>query len=78
MNLNHTMISNCCGASIILTDLCSQCKEHCDSECEEHTPYYQPEEKDNNVPERYYCEECDEDLPKPEPDWDAIAKEDSL
>jgi len=22
--------SECCGAEIILTDICSKCKEHCD------------------------------------------------
>lgn len=27
-----TPVSNCCGAQIILTDLCSDCKEHCDEE----------------------------------------------
>tara|TARA_R100000458_G_C8231147_1_gene212781 strand:- start:103 stop:327 length:225 start_codon:yes stop_codon:yes gene_type:complete len=72
------VVSNCCGASIILTDLCSQCKEHCDAECEEHEPYYQPEEKDTNVPEQYYCEVCLKDLPMPEPDWDAMVKESNL
>ena len=25
-------VSNCCGTQIILTDLCSDCKEHCDEE----------------------------------------------
>jgi hypothetical protein len=24
------MISSCCGASIVLEDICSDCKEHCD------------------------------------------------
>ena len=25
-------ISECCGAEIILSDICSECKEHCDEE----------------------------------------------
>tara|TARA_R100000656_G_scaffold124998_2_gene104900 strand:- start:1335 stop:1601 length:267 start_codon:yes stop_codon:yes gene_type:complete len=45
------------------------------NKCKKHLPYYQEEEKENNVPERYYCKECNIDLPMPEPDWDAIAKE---
>jgi len=24
------MVSNCCGASIINHDICSECKEHCE------------------------------------------------
>jgi len=24
--------SNCCGAAIIYSDICSDCKEHCDSD----------------------------------------------
>ena len=24
------VLSNCCGANIIWTDICSECKEHCD------------------------------------------------
>lgn len=27
--------SSCCGARIILHDICSDCKEHCESQCEE-------------------------------------------
>ena len=36
---------------------------------------YQPEEKDTNVPESYTCNECGNDLPIPEPDWDLLAKD---
>lgn len=74
------MISNCCGAAFYEpgypdSDICTSCKEHAEGECEEHEPYYQPEETENNAPERYYCEECNEDLPMPEPDWDSEAKD---
>jgi len=69
------MISTCCGGSIMLTDLCSICKEHCDAECDEHQPYYQPPEPENNVQESYTCEECGEDLPYEEQDWDQEAKD---
>lgn len=30
-------VSNCCGAKIIWTDICSECKEHCDPVEEEDT-----------------------------------------
>ena len=26
-------LSNCCGARIEFTDICSDCKEHCDTSC---------------------------------------------
>ena len=26
-------LSSCCGASIILGDICKSCGEHCDSQC---------------------------------------------
>ena len=29
------MISNCCSANIIYTDICSECGEHCDAVLEE-------------------------------------------
>jgi|GEM_PF-6188205 len=25
--------SNCCGSSIVLCDICSDCKEHCEPAC---------------------------------------------
>ena len=28
-------LSACCGAEIILHDICSYCGEHCDNQCEE-------------------------------------------
>ena len=77
------IVSNCCGAQFNEpgwpdNDICGACREHADGSCDEHVPYYQPEEKENNVQESYTCEECGKDLPKPEPDWDAMAKEDNL
>ena len=39
MNINNEckghLRSNCCGAQIEMGDICSQCKEHCDSQCED-------------------------------------------
>ena len=26
-------LSDCCGANIILGDICSDCKEHCSTQC---------------------------------------------
>ena len=62
-----------CGIEVFLENLeegiCYQCT------CEHDGAEYQPEEKENNVPESYTCNECGTDLPIPEPDWDALAKE---
>ena len=38
--------------------------------CEHLTTEYQPEEKENNVPESLNCVDCGEELEPPEPDWD--------
>ena len=48
------------------------------SECNDHIPFYQPYEADTNVQESYFCDNCGVELPMPEPDWDAILKEDNL
>lgn len=29
MNEEEEEVSDCCGAEIIYTDICSECKEHC-------------------------------------------------
>tara|TARA_R100000458_G_C8255929_1_gene232078 strand:- start:383 stop:931 length:549 start_codon:yes stop_codon:yes gene_type:complete len=76
---NDLYIADCvmCGKSIEKELLCDDsCCWQCT--CEHTIKTYQPEEKDNNVPESYTCDECGTDLPIPEPDWDAIVKEDSL
>jgi len=40
--------SNCCGASIIEnTDVCSNCKEHCEAVSEEE--YYEGEEDERTI-----------------------------
>lgn len=31
----YGVVSNCCGADVIWTDVCSECGEHCDSVSEE-------------------------------------------
>ena len=85
-----TYYSTCCDAPFQEpgwpdSDLCGSCHEHTgawtdDPELCKHPKdvrIHQPEEKDTNVPERYYCEHCDSDLDMPEPDWDALAKEQS-
>lgn len=28
-------VSNCCGAKVYMTDVCSKCKEHCEVESSE-------------------------------------------
>ncbi len=28
----HARVSSCCGARVMLGDICSDCREHCDSE----------------------------------------------
>ena len=82
----YTVIS-CCGDDIKGNDidLCPTCHEHCGMEeeqceecCEHENKTYQPEEKDTNVGESYTCEDCGADLDMPEPDWDAMAKEDRM
>ena len=46
--------------------MCNNCLESCEHEnCE-----YQASEPDNNVPEDYYCLDCGEQLPIPEPDYE--------
>ena len=47
---NYTgSLSDCCGASVIMTDICSSCREHCDSipeqEVDETAPDTQKEEE---------------------------------
>jgi len=32
-NCEGPTLSNCCGAKIIMGDLCNDCKEHCDTQC---------------------------------------------
>ena len=81
------MYSTCCDAQFFEpgypeNDICSACGEHTDAwtddkdECKhpEKAHEWQDEEKDNNVPERYYCRHCDSDLDMPEPDWMSKAK----
>ncbi len=53
-------------------------EEQCEECCEHLDKHYQPEEKDTNVGESYTCEDCGADLDMPEPDWDAMAKEDRM
>jgi len=44
-------------------------------ECDHENVIYQEREIDTNVPEMMYCENCNEELPLPEPDYDANIKE---
>lgn len=32
---NGYELSNCCGAIIVCSDICSECKEHCGNACED-------------------------------------------
>ena len=29
--IEYGLVSDCCGAQIIMSDLCMECKEHCDA-----------------------------------------------
>lgn len=40
--------------------------------CEHNDKYYQPEEKDTNVPESLTCEDCGRPLPIPEPHYNEL------
>jgi hypothetical protein len=31
---NGNSTSDCCGAEIVLSDICDECKEHCSNQCE--------------------------------------------
>jgi|TARA_Y100000034_G_scaffold2256_1_gene2800 hypothetical protein len=44
-------------------------------QCEHTNKEYQPHERDTNVPEGYFCLDCNKDLPIPEPDWDLMNKD---
>ena len=57
---------------------CGMEEEQCEECCEHENKTYQAEEKDTNVGESYTCEDCGADLDMPEPDWDAMAKEDRM
>jgi len=46
--------------------------------CEHKNKVYQPREKNTDVLEDYYCDDCGESLPLPEPDFDLIGKEEKL
>ena len=46
--------------------------------CKHENKTYQPREWDTNIPESYTCDDCGADLDIPEPDWDALVKEDNL
>jgi hypothetical protein len=44
--------SSCCGAKIILTDICSDCKEHtsdCCEDCEDYRNVWDEMQKKNDV-----------------------------
>jgi len=49
--------------------------EETQEQCKHTNKEYQPYERDTNIGERYFCLDCDEDLPIPEPDWDLLNKE---
>ena len=42
---------------------------------EEKYKFYQPEERDTNIPESYTCDDCGKEFDIPEPDWDLMNKE---
>ena len=40
--------------------------------CEHVNPRYQAKEDDTGLPEMYYCEDCEEELDLPEPNWQSL------
>ena len=34
-NMEYGVVSDCCGATVIWTDVCGRCKEHCGVVCDE-------------------------------------------
>lgn len=50
------MTSNCCGAKIIMEDVCSDCKEHCEDTCS----YCGFELETEEEIERGLCNSCHE------------------
>lgn len=65
--------SNCCGASVLLGDMCSECKEHCEAECD-HEWKFQDDSFDHEFgTERqhsYTCEKCGLNKPTAPHDYD--------
>lgn len=43
--------------------------------CQHNNKTFQPAEPENNVQAMYYCADCGEELPLPEPDWDLMRKD---
>ncbi len=54
----HGALSSCCGARVMLGDICSQCKEHCDTEPVE------PKEREFSSDQLRIISEMEKDLPK--------------
>jgi len=44
-------------------------------ECLHNNVIYQAHEEDTNVPEMMYCEDCNDEVPLPETDYDLMIKE---
>ena len=43
--------------------------------CDHKNKFYQPEERDTNIPESYTCDDCGKEFDIPEPDFDLMRKE---
>jgi len=43
--------------------------------CDHKNKFYQPEERDTNIPESYTCDDCGKEFDIPEPDFDLNNKE---
>lgn len=51
------MVSNCCGAKIIMEDVCSDCKEHCADTCS----YCGNDLENEEEKDRGLCDSCYQD-----------------
>jgi hypothetical protein len=49
--MEHGYVSSCCGAGIIYSDICMDCKEHCD--VEEIKDDEEEDEKESNLMDKY-------------------------
>lgn len=63
------VVSNCCGAPVMLGSICMDCREHCDPECE-HTPVWQDLSFDHEFGTEkggnWVCSKCGEVVEEPE------------
>jgi len=60
------VVSNCCGATVIYSDICSECREHCDPVDEDGNALYSELELHEIEQDRKFDENRDENRIKHE------------